>query len=134
MAHYVLDSYAMLAFFRNEQGRDIIEKLLNEAAAAKHTLYMTCINVGEVYYMACRKDGVAKATIVWNALQEFPITIIDADLTLTHKAALLKATNKISYADAFAAAITIQKKATLITGDHEFDALLRTPHFKVKYL
>ena len=134
MAHFVLDSYAMLAFFRNEKGRDKIEQLLNEAVANKHELYMTCINAGEVYYVTCRKESVVKADIVWKALQQFPIHIVEIDLAFTLKAAKIKAANKLSYADAFAAVLTITKKATLITGDREFDSLIKEPGFKVNYI
>lgn len=134
MAHFVLDSYAMLAYFRNEEGGKKVEQLLNEAVAGKHTLYMSCINAGEVYYMASRKDGNTKADLVWKALQQFPIHMIEVDMEKAHKAALIKAVHKLSYADAFAAALTISKKATFITGDHEFDNLLKLAGFKVAYL
>lgn len=134
MAHIVLDSYAMLAYFRNEDGGEKVEQLLNEAVAKKHELYMTCINAGEVYYMASRKDGTAKADMVWKAMQQFPIHLVEVDLPLTFKAAKLKASHKLSYADAFAAVLTIAKKATLITGDREFNNLLKEPGFKVNYI
>ncbi|MBI5858566.1 MAG: type II toxin-antitoxin system VapC family toxin [Sphingobacteriales bacterium] len=134
MAHFVLDSYAMLAYFRNEDGREKIEQLLNDAVADKHELYMSCLNAGEVYYMAYRKDGADKAALVWKALQQFPLHITEVDMAFTHKAANLKARYKLSYADAFAAALTISKKAVLITGDNEFEALSKEANFKVKYL
>ncbi len=134
MAHYVLDSYALLAFFRNEEGGEKVEQLLNEAAADKHELYLTCINAGEIYYMSHRKDGAAKAELVWKAMRQFPVHIIDADLEFTLAAAKLKAKYSISYADAFAAALAIKRRATLITGDEEFNALNGESGFKVKYL
>ena len=134
MAHYVLDSYALLAFFRNEEGGQKVEQLLNEAVANKHELYLTCINAGEVYYMSSRKDGAAKAETVWKAMRQFPIHIVDAGLEFTLAAAKLKAKYSISYADAFAAALTIKRKATLITGDDEFNALNGESGFKVKYV
>jgi predicted nucleic acid-binding protein len=134
MAHFVLDSYAMLAYFRNEEGGEKVGQLLQEAAADKHELYMTCINAGEIFYMAWRKDGADKAALVWKALQQFPIHITEVDLAFTHKAALLKAKGKLSFADAFAAALAISKKATLITGDDEFESLKGETNFKVKYL
>ena len=134
MAHYVLDSYAMLAYFRNEDGREKIEQLLNDAVTDKHELYMTCINAGEVYYMAYRKDGADKAALVWKALQQFPIHITEVDLAFTHKTAHIKARYKLSYADAFAVALTISRKAVLITGDSEFEALNKEANFKVKYI
>jgi predicted nucleic acid-binding protein len=134
MAHFVLDSYALLAYFRNEEGGEKVEQLLNDAVVDKHELYMTCINAGEVYYMAYRKDGADKADLVWKALQQFPIHMTEVDMALTFKAAKLKAGNKLSYADVFAAVLTIAKKATLITGDREFDSLLKETGFKVKYI
>jgi predicted nucleic acid-binding protein len=134
MAHFVLDSYALLAYFRNEEGGEKVEQLLNDAVVDKHELYMTCINAGEVYYMAYRKDGADKADLVWKALQQFPIHMTEVDMALTFKAAKLKAGNKLSYADAFAAVLTIAKKATLITGDREFDSLFKETGFKVKYI
>ena len=134
MANYVLDSFAMLAFFRNEQGAEKIAELLHDAANEKHELYMTCINAGEVFYMSYRKDGAAKAEIAWKALLQFPITFVDADMEFTLAAANLKCRFSFSYADAFAAVLTIKRKAALITGDKEFDALIGLTGFKVKYL
>jgi predicted nucleic acid-binding protein len=134
MAHFVLDSYALLAYFRNEVGGEKVEQLLNEAVADKHELYMTCINAGEVYYMAHRKDGADKAALVWKALQQFPIHLTEVDIAFTYKAASLKAKYKISFADAFAGVLAISKKATLITRDKEFDTLVGEANFKVRYL
>ena len=134
MAKFVLDSYSLLAFFRDEPGADAIEKLLNEAAEDKHELYITVVNVGEVYYMSCRKDRVSKANQVWEAMRKFPLHFIEVNLDLSLAAAKIKANYKLSYADAFAAALTIQKKATLVTGDNEFESLEGEANFKVKYL
>lgn len=134
MANFVMDSYAMLAYFRNERGGEKVEQILNEAAEGKHSLYMTCINAGEVYYMAHRKDGAEKAVLVWKALCQFPITITDADSAFTLKASNIKARYKLSFADAFAAALSISKKATLLTGDDEFDNLIGETGFKVRYI
>lgn len=134
MANIVLDSYAMLAFFRNEPGKEKVEQLLNETAADKHNLFMSCINAGEVYYMASRKDGAQKAELVWKALQQFPIEIIEGDLEFTFKAAQLKSKYKISFADAFAAALGISKKAVVYTGDKEFENIINEQGFRFKYL
>jgi len=134
MANYVLDSYAMLAFFRNEAGAEKVKQLLHDAAADKYELYMTCINAGEVYYMSYRKDGVAKAEIVWKAMLQFPIHIAEANLEFSLAASKIKARYSLSYADAFAAALTIKRKATLLTGDPEFEALSKETGFKVQWL
>ncbi len=71
--------------------------------------------------------------MVRKLIQPFPIAIADADIQLTYKAANLKE-KKLSYADVYAAALAIQKKAILITGDKEYDKLIGEANFKVKYL
>ncbi len=134
MSVFVLDSYALLAYFRAEEGGPSVEQLLNEAALGKKELLITTVNVGEVYYMAVRKDGQQKAELVWRLIQQFPISIVDANMQLTFTAANLKAKNKLSYADAYAAALAIQESATLVTGDREFDNLKGEKGFKVEYL
>ena len=134
MTSVVLDSFALLVYFRNEQGTEQVEQLLNEAASNVKQLFITNVNVGEVYYIAYRKDGVEKAELVRKAIQEFPIKLIEADMALTYKAANLNARYRLSYADAFAAALTIMKKATLITGDLELNNLEGEEDFKVSFL
>jgi predicted nucleic acid-binding protein len=52
-----------------------------------------------------------------------PIELVEADLQLARQAAIYKATNKMSYADAFAAALAKIKNAELATGDPEFKPL-----------
>jgi ribonuclease VapC len=134
MANYVLDSFALLAFFRDESGADIVEQLLNDAAEDKHELFITTVNAGEVFYMSHRKDGAIKAAFVWEAMKKFPLHFIEIDLEFSLEAAKIKASHKLSFADAFAAALTIQKKGTLVTGDDEFEALKGQAGFKVKYI
>jgi predicted nucleic acid-binding protein len=84
--------------------------------------------------MTASKSSQKNAEIVLDALLKFPLHIVDADLSLSLEAAKLKAKYSLSYADAFAAALTITRKATLITGDEEFRSLDGEIHFKVKYL
>ncbi|MCC7092580.1 MAG: PIN domain-containing protein, partial [Ignavibacteriaceae bacterium] len=55
----------------------------------------------------------------------YPITIVEANKELTLQAAQYKAYHKVSYADAFAAALAKMKKAQLVTGDREFKVLER---------
>jgi predicted nucleic acid-binding protein len=59
---------------------------------------------------------------------------LPAYFELTYKAAQIKSSYILSYADAFAAALTIKKKATLITGDKEFKNLSRERGFKVHFI
>src|SRR4051812_4120039 len=130
MKNIVFDSYALIALFRQEQGYELVRELLVKIAADEAEGYITTINIGEVYYMTCRKSSQKNAEAALDALLKFPLLIIEADLKLSLEAAKLKAKYALSYADSFAAALTIVKKATLITGDDEFERLKKEPGFK----
>jgi len=134
MKKLVFDSYALIAFFKQEPGYEFVRELLVKIANDESEGYITTVNVGELYYMTARKSSQKNAEIVLDALLKFPLHIVDADLSLSLEAAKLKAKYSLSYADAFAAALTITRKATLITGDEEFRSLDGETNFKVKYL
>lgn len=76
-----------------------------------------------MYYIALREGGEGKAELCRSTLAKYPITIIEANKELTLQAARYKAFNKISYADAYAAALAKLRKAELVTGDKEFRPL-----------
>lgn len=134
MKRIVFDSFAFIALFRNEPGSDFVKDLLVKMSNEEIEGYITTINIGEIFYMICRKANAKAADAAMEALKQFPLHIVDADLKLTMEAAAIKAKHSLSYADAFAAALTINKKATLVTGDDEFNALIGVANFKVKYL
>ncbi len=98
------------------------------------TGWITTVNVGEICYMISRKSSANQADLAIEALLNFPINIIEADLKLALQAAKLKATYKLSYADAFAAVLTISKKAVLLTGDQEFLNLKDEKDFEVQFI
>jgi ribonuclease VapC len=134
MASFVLDSFAMVAFFREEAGADEVEKILLGALNGRHQLYLCALNAGEIYYSIWRKNGKTMADICRTKLLQMDITIIEADLQLTFEAASLKATRKLSFADAHAAALALHLNAILLTGDQEFNSLKDIKEFKLRFL
>lgn len=134
MKHIVFDSYALIALFRKEKGFEFVRDLLIQLSKGEITGSMSVINVGEIYYLISRKSNSEKAEQAINAILQFPITIIKAGFDLTLEAAKLKSRFKLSYADAFAAALTISQKATLITGDQEFNNLKSEKDFKIHFI
>ena len=134
MKHYVFDSYALIAFFRKEKSWELIQELLIRMSNDEITGWITTINVGEIFYMISRKSSAKQADLALDALLNFPLNIIVADLKLALQAAKLKAAFRLSYADAFAAALTISKKAVLLTGDQEFLNLKAEKDFEVQFI
>ena len=123
MKKYVMDSFAMIAFFEDEPGADRVAEILMSLMARKAKAYMSVINWGEVYYNTLREEGVETAEKVIEQLRKYPIELVDADLKLTYEAAKLKARYKIAYADCFAAALSRKLNAVIVTGDPEFKKL-----------
>ena len=133
MAAFVLDTFALVAFFRAEKGADEIENLLVNALQGRHQLYLCSYNAGEIYYCIWRKNGREMANTCRIKLLQFQITIVEADLQLTFEAAAIKATHKLSYADAHAA-LALHLNAALLTGDKEFNNLKDIKGFKVRLI
>ena len=70
--------------------------------------------------MVERKVGAGKWNEVRHKLLGLPIEIVPADQGLAELAGEIKASNKMSLADCFAAALAKQKKLDIYTGDPEF--------------
>jgi ribonuclease VapC len=86
---------------------------------------MTEVNFAEVKYMILRKDGFEAWRNAAPFLPTLPIEFHPANRALAEVAANIKASHKMSLADAFAAALTLQLAGELVTGDPEFKALER---------
>ena len=128
----VLDSYALIAYLDREPGYEEVANLFEECVAKDREVFACVINWGEVLYHALRSGGENMAKLAEDAMRALPLQIIDANKELTLHAAHLKASNKMSYADCFAAALATKKKCELVTGDKEFKQIEK--HLKIRWL
>ena len=118
---YVLDSYALLGYLRDEPMADRIESLLSEAARGQTDLYLSTISLGEISYIVERQRDAVACQDALARLVTFPIQLQEATCERVMAAARLKARYAISYADAFAAALAQEFGAPVVTGDREFE-------------
>ena len=123
MKRYVLDSYAMIAYFEDEPGADRVVKVLKQLVQGKAKGFMSVVNWGEVYYNTMREQGVAEAERAILQLDKFPIQIVEVNKNLAYEAAKLKGKYRIAYADCFAVALSVKLNASLVTGDPDFKKL-----------
>jgi ribonuclease VapC len=123
MKRYVLDSYAMMAYFEDEPGAERVAEILSDIVSSRVKGYMSIINWGEIYYSTLRVQGEKNAEAVLDQIAKYPITIVDADRSLTYQAATFKGRFRIAYADCYAAALANRLRATVVTGDPEFRKL-----------
>jgi len=84
---------------------------------------MTEVNYAEVNYIILRKEGPRRWASLADDLPALPLEFHPVTRRLADIAADYKAKYSISLADAFAAALSKENKAELVTGDPEFNAL-----------
>jgi ribonuclease VapC len=119
----VFDSWAILAFLKEEPSAVIVSGLLKERFGKRDLLFMHEINAGEVWYILARKAGEKSADHTIAQLQLSGIEIVSPGWETTRLAASFKAKGGISFSDAFAGAMTKNLGATLVTGDREFERI-----------
>lgn len=119
----VLDSWAALAYLQGEPAAAKMGDLLADAIERSIPLYMSVINAGEVWYILAREVSAATADSAISDILGWGVEFVDADWALAKAAADFKSHHKLSYADAFAAAVAKTHNASLLTGDGEFKPL-----------
>lgn len=122
-AAFVLDSFALLAYFQDEPAASRIERLFDNAAKEKCRLFLSIINLGEILYITERRGGIAKAQDVLALIQQLPIQILPANEETVFAAAHIKANHSISYADSFVVAAAVETNAAVVTADPEFHSI-----------
>jgi predicted nucleic acid-binding protein len=98
---------------------DHVSNLLTEAEDGRTRLYMSAINVGEVYYFLKKHHNDALAESWRESSRTLPATLEVPTQDEIWSAASLKSRFPISYADAFAAALAQKYNCPLVTGDPE---------------
>ena len=134
MTNYVFDACALVAFFNDENGVDVVESLLSEATDGLCVVTMNKYNLLEIYYGYLRANGEAFAEKILKSVEESCIKIADV-LTddILRQAGKLKVTYKISLADAMVLSQAAIDDAIVVTSDHhELDAVARNG--KIKFL
>ena len=108
-AKYILDSFALLAFFQGEPAAARVREILKKASKGYVSAYLSVISLGEICYIIERNRG-------------------------EEKAAHIKACHPISYADAFVVAGAEELSATIVTGDPEFKSIEKAGSLSVDWL
>ena len=130
--HYVLDAFALLALFTNESGADQVAAIVENG---HNLLHVSVVNVGEVYYVLRRARGQPVAREAEATIFEQPnLQVVEATWERIRSAAEIKAEGGLSFADSFAAALSRELSAPLVTGDPEFARLEERGAIRVEWL
>ena len=136
MSRYILDACALLAVLNKENGGKSVRDIIEQAKTGSTEVRMNIINLLEVYYGVLRECGkeIAEDTVL--KVKASPIEVID---TITEdvfkEAGRLKATYKISLADAVAAAEASVSGGILLTSDHhELDVVEKSENIIFRWI
>lgn len=133
-AVYVFDACAVIALLDDEPGAEAVEALL---AGENHRCLIHILNVCEVYYHIYRRADQERASKLEGILESYGFEL-DGMLVpvLWQEAGQLKAEwRRVSLADCFALALTIQEKATLVTTDHhELDPIAQAGLCPIRFI
>ena len=116
----VLDAWSVMAYFQDEPAGKTVADIIADAHENGSSVLMTVANAGEVWYILAREVSEIEAEASIADLLSIGVKLVDIDWELTRIAAKFKARGRMSYADAFAAALAKQQKYELVTGDQEF--------------
>ncbi len=125
MAVKVLDSSALVAYFRDDNGAETIENLLLTAAKKDSLLLMSDVSFVEVKSLVLAHDGEGGWVQAARILEALPISFCPTNRVLADQAAEFKARFTITIPQAIVAALAKDKKAELFTADQGFKVLQR---------
>lgn len=104
-------------------------------ADAENAIWISSVNLGEVYYILLRRRGEPAARKMEEAIQQQSnVSVVDATWARARGAAAVKAKGGLSFADAFAVALARECGALLVTGDLEYRSLEESGELRVLWL
>lgn len=120
---YTLDTSAIMAYFLGEEGKEEVSHILSRAQKKEIIVYVSFMSYMEIFYRTWKLSGEEIGRKAYIMLRNLPIKEITQDEDLLLKAAVIKATNALSVADAWIAATAQKTGTTLVHKDPEMDAI-----------
>ncbi len=128
MAGYVLDTSAIMAVILREEGAlDVRDVMLGTAR-----VMVPFIAMMEIEYKLLRiKPEVLEESLA--LINEWPVQTVESTYSWRREAARVKARGRLSFADAWVAALALVTDATLVHKDPEFEGVDGLKMLKLPY-
>ena len=135
MMQYLIDACAIISIFNGEPSAKKILDLIDKAKDGSVSLFMSIVQLLEIYYDRIYIAGEDEARIRVEAILANPITIIEAiSFPVMYEAGRFKTSYSMSLADAIACATVKSLGATFVTKDDEIRAAENAGEFPVLWL
>lgn len=113
---YLLDASGLIAYLSDEKEADEVSKILKKSA-------LPFVALSETYYIVWKKKGESEADKIYGLIKSWDLPILLPDERIILTAGRLKAVFKLSMADSFIAALSLDKNLTLVTKDRDYEVL-----------
>jgi PIN domain nuclease of toxin-antitoxin system len=136
MNRYCLDACALITFFNDEDGSDKVDDLLGKAEKGEIALFMSKVQLLEVYYDRIYTAGIDAAKERVLSILAESITIVDTiTANVFYEAGRFKTSYDMSLADSIGVATSGDLGATFVTSDHsELEAVEQQEHLSFLWL
>lgn len=123
MKRYLLDTSALLALWDEEEGADTVSDILQQCENGQAKCFACFMSQMEILYRVWKDENEQAGRLAYEQCKSLPIEWIHESTELLEKAAQLKATCRVSLADAWIAASALLQGATLVHKDPEFETV-----------
>jgi len=133
MVTYILDASAILRYLDGEAGSARIAELIKGHLAGQCKAVISAIHWGEIAGVTCKVHSQAAVDLVLSRLLAFALELVPVTPERAVRAALVKVSKKIPYADAFGVELAAESPDhILVTADFDLKAAARD--VKIEFL
>jgi predicted nucleic acid-binding protein len=113
----------------------MVKELFDRADTEDITIYISGVNLVEVFYHFIRAKGEEEAVEIMRKLDDLPLVVIDTISRAVYRdAARLKTRYSMSRADVFLCAAAKSLSAAVVTKDREIEAVEQSEHLSVLWI
>ena len=130
---YVMDTSALLALFKDEEGAQEVEDILDSCDAGESVVCLPFMSLMEFEYSTLREKGQPTTERALSVIQAWPVKRMESSPEWGREAARIKSRVSLSIADAWNAALALMLDAELVHKDPEFDHVPELKHRRLPY-
>lgn len=130
---YVMDTSALFALFKDEEGAQEVEDILDSCDAGESVVYLPFMSLMEFEYSTLREKGQPATERALSVIQAWPAKRMESSPEWGREAAWIKSRVSLSIADAWNAALALMLDAELVHKDPEFDHVPELKHRRLPY-
>ncbi len=114
---YVLDTSALLTLWNDEEGADIVERIMRSGVL----IYVSFMTFMEGRYRLWKNVGKGESDEFSQYLELLPVKRVNINDFIFEKSVEIKATNNLSVCDSWIIATAINTNSVLVHKDPEFE-------------